>query len=605
MQVRVLEIILLYQFRMRALAFVAAGTCLLCIPRVGAAAPDATPAVSSSLMESCVAGRFQSHGDGTIRDTFTGLLWQRCDAGATWLEGACSGSPLRLTWPEAVIQAQGTNPSAHTWRLPTRQEIAGLTEVASSSAVTPCPEAVLTVFPVGGQYWTATHGTAENGSAAKDMVALSPRGERRTAVRAENVPLAVRYVSGLSEAAFTSARRNLVERGLPPGPDGFASCLKSTVPTIPQAGTATTSFYGTCWNGVAYHGIAVWSHGGEPFMLRCVSKGSLTALDATNSFDPCESYWTQIPYYCRSGDYRGQCQNGTPHGVGVRAGSVTAFGGNGRIFLEIGNFRAGQLNGFGYRAEATGCGSAGCSGSARRDWGWYGNGALSFACTAFSECRTQVSGAAYTSGPNIKSAELNSEIELERTKGTTAGFIKAFSLSGDRSDLKKAQEKAKAPAEKALLEHTLIRVAGFDKAFTLTVQVSDGQRSTNISDSAMLLGFIRSTQAEVPLSLQWKVKANQEAVRIEYGTYRVRATIGLDVVRSIKTCFGNICSNREDTDRYRQTTITELSRTKLSSEGSMRIIILTSDNSITLGSQISKDVARVVPVILIESIDSI
>ena len=67
------------------------------------------------------------HGDGTVTDTRTGLMWKQC------LEGqsgpACAGSPTGFDWGAALAQAAASGFAGHTdWRVPNQKELRSLVE---------------------------------------------------------------------------------------------------------------------------------------------------------------------------------------------------------------------------------------------------------------------------------------------------------------------------------------------------------------------------------------------------------------------------------------------------------------------------------------------
>jgi hypothetical protein len=70
-----------------------------------------------------------------VRDTVTGLVWQRCTLGMAWNNGRCTGSANSLSWAQAVEAAQTASPSANgrRWRLPTQAELYSLADRACSN----------------------------------------------------------------------------------------------------------------------------------------------------------------------------------------------------------------------------------------------------------------------------------------------------------------------------------------------------------------------------------------------------------------------------------------------------------------------------------------
>lgn len=70
--------------------------------------------------------RFSMLNDGKeIKDTLTGLVWQRCTLGQSWNGTTCIGKAIRLNWQDAQEKAQGLG---NGYRLPTLMELQGIVE---------------------------------------------------------------------------------------------------------------------------------------------------------------------------------------------------------------------------------------------------------------------------------------------------------------------------------------------------------------------------------------------------------------------------------------------------------------------------------------------
>ena len=105
--------------------------------------------------------RFIDLGDGTVLDRATDLVWQRCDLGQTWTDGACSGYAERLTWQEALQAVDTFNQNerdagrSDTWRLPNIKELASLVNFHCARPATFDalwdPRVLMSM-----QYWSAT-----------------------------------------------------------------------------------------------------------------------------------------------------------------------------------------------------------------------------------------------------------------------------------------------------------------------------------------------------------------------------------------------------------------------------------------------------------------
>ena len=101
--------------------------------------------------------RFEDHGDGTVTDKESNLMWMRCAAGQTWSAGTCAGEASPLTWQSAQAAAQAINQRGaffySDWRLPQIPELASIAERQCQN-----PRINLTIFPhtPAALFWTAT-----------------------------------------------------------------------------------------------------------------------------------------------------------------------------------------------------------------------------------------------------------------------------------------------------------------------------------------------------------------------------------------------------------------------------------------------------------------
>ena len=97
--------------------------------------------------------RYQVHGDGTVTDTVTGLMWMQCSLGQD-PDDNCSGSTSSHNWQQALeAAADSTFANYSDWRLPNIKEFSSLAALDRHS-----PAINSTIFPntPSYMYWSAS-----------------------------------------------------------------------------------------------------------------------------------------------------------------------------------------------------------------------------------------------------------------------------------------------------------------------------------------------------------------------------------------------------------------------------------------------------------------
>ena len=97
--------------------------------------------------------RYQVHGDGTVTDTQTKLMWMQCSLGQDH-ESNCSGDAETYDWQEALEAAETYFISIYSdWRLPNIKELDSLVALDRHS-----PAINSTVFPntMSERYWSSS-----------------------------------------------------------------------------------------------------------------------------------------------------------------------------------------------------------------------------------------------------------------------------------------------------------------------------------------------------------------------------------------------------------------------------------------------------------------
>jgi hypothetical protein len=110
--------------------------------------------------------RYQDRGDGTVTDTYTGLMWMRCPAGYTLDESGTSGDmaddrcvragEAEWSWQAALQHAASETAAGHAdWRLPNVKELDSIVELGCrfpAIEVGPFPDTPASLF------WSSTPG---------------------------------------------------------------------------------------------------------------------------------------------------------------------------------------------------------------------------------------------------------------------------------------------------------------------------------------------------------------------------------------------------------------------------------------------------------------
>lgn len=99
------------------------------------------------------APQFEVHGDGTVTDAASGLMWKRCLQGQSGPDCA-AGAATAFRWVDALNGARGEAFAGHDdWRLPKVEELCSIV-----AAETGNPAIDPSVFPgaEGAEAWTAS-----------------------------------------------------------------------------------------------------------------------------------------------------------------------------------------------------------------------------------------------------------------------------------------------------------------------------------------------------------------------------------------------------------------------------------------------------------------
>lgn len=112
-----------------------------------------------SIPASTPTTQFTVLGNGIVRDTKTGLMWQQCSLGQSFADTTCSGSASNYTWRQALQAADAFNQAGGfagftDWRIPNLKELASILERQCQY-----PSINLAIFPTTADYsgyWSAS-----------------------------------------------------------------------------------------------------------------------------------------------------------------------------------------------------------------------------------------------------------------------------------------------------------------------------------------------------------------------------------------------------------------------------------------------------------------
>lgn len=157
--------------------------------------------------------RFSDQGDGTVLDTQTKLIWQRCNLGESWhVESeTCKSFPASKNWRDSLASikpfndTQFANGLPDDWRMPNLKELASIVDVN-------CPNQTMNtlVFPSArASYWTSTPNAGDVNQAK-----ILDANQVLTGYRDENLIWTIHTLTGRERAEPLSLfRSTLLVRG--------------------------------------------------------------------------------------------------------------------------------------------------------------------------------------------------------------------------------------------------------------------------------------------------------------------------------------------------------------------------------------------------------
>ena len=98
---------------------------------------------------------FTDNGDGSVLDTGTNLVWQKCSRGQN-NDSTCTGTATKTTWSLALLHCKNLAIGSRTWRLPNINELRALVNPAIYSSSIPYISSTSFPSTVMDKYWTST-----------------------------------------------------------------------------------------------------------------------------------------------------------------------------------------------------------------------------------------------------------------------------------------------------------------------------------------------------------------------------------------------------------------------------------------------------------------
>lgn len=189
------------------------------------------------------------HGNGTVTDNRTGLMWKVCAEGISWSSGTCTGFPQFFSWTNALTQAESATYAGHSdWRLPNVKELGSLIEECRggfNDSVFPIPQ--------GDRFWSGSpfagdqdfawvvdslYGGAGNGRNYANHVRLV-RGGQGTST---GTYLLAVILAGTGSGRVTSIPSGIDTQGDPT--EHYAASTKVTLTAVPAAGSTFSGWIG-------------------------------------------------------------------------------------------------------------------------------------------------------------------------------------------------------------------------------------------------------------------------------------------------------------------------------------------------------------------------
>ena len=90
---------------------------------------------SQNVTKTTPSHHFKVHGNGTVTDKATNLMWKVCSEGQTWSSTECTGTATNHNWKQAlqipaILNVSGGYAGYTDWRLPNINELQSIAELS-------------------------------------------------------------------------------------------------------------------------------------------------------------------------------------------------------------------------------------------------------------------------------------------------------------------------------------------------------------------------------------------------------------------------------------------------------------------------------------------
>ncbi len=176
----------------------------LCLMALTASLALACGSARASCPSTNPDSNYVNHGNGTVSDLRTGLMWKQCVEGESG--GSCSGTASSVHWDAAQVAAQNAVFAGFDdWRLPNVRELLSLVEFCNFN-----PAINATFFP-----------NAPSAEVWSGSPSISPPG------MPNNSSMYVNFLNGATGEAFTRTYDNFNVRLVRAGPSYGDSIFKN------------------------------------------------------------------------------------------------------------------------------------------------------------------------------------------------------------------------------------------------------------------------------------------------------------------------------------------------------------------------------------------